>query len=97
MRQGRPTGSTTYEAEPARAFGMAVRAVRTRASIAQEELANRAGIDRSHMGKIERGEHMPTLAIILRVAEALGVTSALLMAETEENLKSLREPPDTKD
>ncbi|KPX93781.1 helix-turn-helix domain-containing protein [Pseudomonas meliae] len=56
-----------------------------------------AGIDRSHMGKIERGEHMPTLAIILRVAEALGVTSALLMAETEENLKSLREPPDTKD
>lgn len=87
MSPGRPTGTTTYEAEPARAFGAAVRALRTKKSIAQETLANLAGIERSHMGKIERGEHMPTLVIILRIAQALECEAAVLMAETEKLLK----------
>ena len=87
MGPGRPTGTTTYEAEPARAFGAAVRALRTEKSIAQETLAHLAGIERSHMGKIERGEHMPTLVIILRIAQALECEAAVLMAETEKLLK----------
>ena len=61
IRRGRPTGTTTYEAEPAIAFGAAVREERTNQGIAQETLAHMAGIERSHMGKIERGEHVPTL------------------------------------
>lgn len=71
IQRDRPTGATTYEAEPARAFGQAVRAIRTEQGIAQEVLAQRAEIERSHMGKIERGEHMPTLGIILKIARAL--------------------------
>lgn len=59
IQRGRPTGATTFEAAPAQAFGAAVRAVRTEDGIAQETLAHLAGIERSHMGKIERGEHMP--------------------------------------
>lgn len=58
---------------------------------AQETLAHHAGIERSHMGKIERGEHMPTLALVLRIAEALGCTAAVLIADTENNLNELRE------
>ena len=38
------------------------------------------------MGKIERGEHMPTLAMILKIARALGRSSAELMLETEARL-----------
>jgi transcriptional regulator with XRE-family HTH domain len=57
--------------------------------IAQEELAALAGIERSHMGKIERGEHMPTLALILRIAVALNQSSADLMAATEANLHTV--------
>ncbi len=38
------------------------------------------------MGKIERGEHMPTLALILKIALALGISVADLMAATEINL-----------
>lgn len=38
------------------------------------------------MGKIERGEHMPTLVLILRIAKALECSAADLMAETERNL-----------
>ena len=56
--------------------------------MAQEELAALAEIERSHMGKIERGEHMPTLALILRIAAALNRSAAALIAATEEILRS---------
>mgnify|MGYP001371457601 FL=1 len=81
-------GTTTFEAEPALAFGKAVRAARVEQGIAQEELAALAGIERSHMGKIERGEHMPTLALILKIANALRISSAELMVATERNIGS---------
>jgi len=86
IQRGRPAGATTFEAEPAQAFGAAVRALRTDQGVAQETLALLAGIERSHMGKIERGEHMPTLAIILKIARALGCSSADLMTATESRL-----------
>jgi transcriptional regulator with XRE-family HTH domain len=88
IQRGRPVGSTTYEPEPALAFGQAVRAARMEQGMAQEELAALAEIERSHMGKIERGEHMPTLALILRIAVALNRSAADLIAATEENLRS---------
>ncbi len=86
IQRGRPLGATAFEAEPAQAFGAAVRALRTEQGVAQETLAHLAGIVRSHMGKIERGEHMPTLAIILKIARALGCSSADLMTATESRL-----------
>lgn len=86
VQRGRPLGATTYEAGPALAFGKAVRTARVDQGLAQEELAALAGIERSHMGKIERGEHMPTLALILRISTALKMSSGDLMASTERNL-----------
>ncbi|WP_428604318.1 helix-turn-helix domain-containing protein [Pseudomonas sp.] len=74
---------------------MAVRALRTERAIAQETLANLADIERSHMGKIERGEHLPTLVVILRIAEALNCSAAQLVADTESNLKKLRQQADS--
>lgn len=90
VQPGRPAGSTTFDAELAQAFGTAVRALRTERGIAQESLANLAGIERSHMGKVERGEHMPTLAIIFKIAGALDCSTAALMAATENQLASSR-------
>lgn len=86
VQRGRPTGATTFDAAPARAFGDAVRHLRTLDGIAQETLAHLAGVERSHMGKIERGEHMPTLALILKIARALGRSASELMLETEARL-----------
>jgi transcriptional regulator with XRE-family HTH domain len=43
------------------------------------------------MGKIERGEHMPTLAMILRIANALGRTAGELLLETESVLTEQRD------
>lgn len=92
IQRGRPPGTKTYEAEPARAFGAAVRDARMAQGLAQEVLAEQAGIERAHMGKIERGEHMPTLALILKTAKALGCSAAELMRETERNLAAVSPP-----
>jgi transcriptional regulator with XRE-family HTH domain len=92
VQRGRPVGSTTHDAELAHAFGAAVRALRMERGIAQESLAHQAGIERSHMGKIERGEHMPTLAIIFKIAGALECSTAVLMSEAESQLAATAQP-----
>lgn len=62
-----------------KALGKAVRARRKALGLSQEALADAAGIDRSHMGKIERGERNVTLLNIARIAAALhGAASELL-------------------
>ena len=63
------------------AFGDAVRAARLEQGISQETLADLAGIDRSYMGGIERGEHNVALINIQKVAAALGVSIAELMTQ----------------
>ena len=78
-RAGRPRGATTADPVLAVAFGLAVRAARTKRGIGQEALANLASIERSHVGKVERGEHMPTLAAILKIAVALDLSGAELI------------------
>ena len=47
-----------------------------------------AGISRSHMGKIERGEHVPTLPLMLKISVALKISAAKLMAATERNIRA---------
>ncbi|AUT46401.1 helix-turn-helix domain-containing protein [Pseudomonas aeruginosa] len=88
IQPGRPSGTSTYESKPALAFGQAVRAARVAQGVAQDEFAARAGVARSHMGKIERGQHVPTLPLILKIAAALKISAAELMAATERNLRA---------
>lgn len=89
-KAGRPRGTKTFDPLPAKAFGAAVVAARLGRSETQEEVCGRAGIERSHWGKIERGTHMPNLAIIFRIAEALDCSASELIAMTETHLKTLR-------
>lgn len=94
IQRGRPAGTTTFEVAPALAFGAVVRALRTEDGVAQEALAHLAGIERSHMGKIERGEHMPTLVLVLKIARALNRSAGELLLETEARLpKGWHQPP----
>jgi transcriptional regulator with XRE-family HTH domain len=48
--------------------------------MSQETLADAAGIDRSHMGKIERGERNVTLLNLTRIAKAMGCKPSDLLA-----------------
>jgi transcriptional regulator with XRE-family HTH domain len=54
-------------------FGERVRAFRERAGLSQEGLAAKAGIHRTYIGSVERGERNICLRNIIRLAEALGV------------------------
>ena len=66
-----------------KALGHAIRDVRKAHSVSQEALAHNAGIDRSHMGKIERGERNVTALNLLRVAAALGVPPSYIFSKAE--------------
>src|SRR3546814_812398 len=91
VQPGRPAGAPTFDADLAHAFAAAVRQLRLERGLRTESLANLAGIEGSNMGKVERGEHMPTLAIIFKIASALGCSTAVLMAATESQLTSVSE------
>lgn len=61
-------------------LGQVIRARRLELELSQEALAHLAGIDRSHMGKIERGERNVTLLNIERIAAALKIAPSDLLA-----------------
>lgn len=63
------------------AFGARVRELRTERNWSQEDFAHRANLDRTYVSGIERGQRNPTLDIIHRLAQALGVPAADLFAE----------------
>lgn len=61
-------------------FGEAVRGARVSAGLTQEELADKAGIDRSYIGGVERGERNPTLVVLKKIARGLNLTLGELFA-----------------
>lgn len=62
------------------AFGSRIRALRKEKGLSQEELASRAGLDRSYMGHIERGEKNITLLKVCQISAALGVPPGELLS-----------------
>ncbi len=55
--------------------------IRKSQNIAQEKLALEAGVDRTFVSKIERGVGNPSLEVLLRLSNRLGVSVADLLAE----------------
>lgn len=61
------------------AFGERVRKLRKEKGLSQEALADLAGIERSYMGHIERGDQNITLIKIFQIAEALEKSPSYLI------------------
>jgi transcriptional regulator with XRE-family HTH domain len=61
-------------------FGRNLRRQRRRADLSQEELGDLAGLNRVGIGKVERGEQLPRLDTILKVAAGVGASPCELMA-----------------
>lgn len=59
--------------------GVNVRRLRKTLAMSQEALADAAGIDVRYVGGIERGQENPSIAVIGRLAQVLGVHPAVLM------------------
>lgn len=64
-------------------FGAVVRARRKALDLSQEALADHAGIDRSHMGKLERGERNVSFLNIVRIARAVNCKPSDLFIDAE--------------
>jgi len=58
-----------------------IRRLREERGLTQEELAARIRINRNYVGMIERQENSPTVAMLERIARALGIEPARLFDE----------------
>ena len=65
-------------------FGKRVRELRLARGLSQEELTFRAGVHRTYLGGIERGERNPALENIAAIAKALDVTLPELFSFEEK-------------
>ena len=77
------TGFDSAEREQVRAerkqqtrdsIGLRIMALRKLAGLPQEQLSERAGLQRSHISKIEAGKYAVTFEPVQAIAEALGMT-----------------------
>lgn len=75
-----------------RTFGLVIRQARERRQISQEALAAEAGLHRTYISLLERGQRNPSLSVILQLAAALKVSSPELLTafESERRGASLK-------
>lgn len=71
----------TRPPSPQQAFAARVRELRLAAEMTQEDLAERCGLFRTYMSRIETAQANPTLTMIHALAGALGVGAADLLTD----------------
>ncbi len=72
--------SPVHAGDPALvAIGQTIRGLRSKQGLSQEAFADEAGVDRSYMGGVERGEHNVTIINLLRICRALDMTTSDLL------------------
>ena len=69
------------------AFGRVLRELRRQKGLSQEQLASLGDFDRTYPSLLERGLRTPTLTVVFRLAEVLGVSAATLVAKAFEEAK----------
>jgi transcriptional regulator with XRE-family HTH domain len=85
--------STMVAAVSSGRLGERVRELRRGRGLTLEELAGLSGVSRAMISKLERGEKNPTLVVVAKLAEGLGVTLSKL-AGIEERREVIVVPRD---
>lgn len=67
-----------------KALGLNIRTIRKSKGISQEGFALMCGVDRSYMGRIERGEVNITLEKLYCIAKALNLSPSELLPSLEQ-------------
>jgi transcriptional regulator with XRE-family HTH domain len=70
-----------------------IRQCRHRLGLSQEQLGDLAGLHRTYVGAVERGERNLTVDNIEKIARALQVTPDVLLAETVGSVDGAQPPP----
>lgn len=68
--------------------GYVIQHLREQKRLSQEVLSSFAGIGRTHLSAIERGQRKPTLETFFRISEALDMKASDLMAQVEAEMES---------
>ena len=68
-------------------FGTTVRQLREQQGWSQEALAERADLNRSYVGELERGKAIPSLLTLKKLAQALDLSLSALISHTERRLQ----------
>lgn len=71
------------EGQLQRQFGGVIRARREAAGLSQEALADAAGLHRTYISLLERGQRNPSLEVIHALALGLGTSMATLVRELD--------------
>ena len=67
-------------------FALNLRAARRAQGLSQEELAHRAGIDRTYISSLERSVYNASIDVVDRLATVLGLEAADLMKRPTSDL-----------
>ena len=81
--------------QAAQRMGQRITALRKLEGISQQELADRAGLTRQHIGRIEKGELVSVAYVTIQaIAEALGMTVDIIDPKLADlaPLRTLTEP-----
>lgn len=64
-------------------LGDALRTARVAAQLSQEQVADRAALDRTYISELERGRKAATVEAVAAIALAIGTTASALISEAE--------------
>ncbi len=70
-------------------FGRVVKQLREERRYSQEALADRANLNRTYLGEVERGVAVPSLATIAKIANAFNLSASELIARSEQQHQQL--------
>lgn len=75
---------------PATIFGEVMRELRLQQGLTQDQLAELASTERSHISALERAEKGPALGTIFSLADGLNIPAGELIGLVEQRLKNSR-------
>ena len=75
----------------AAALGRTLRRLRTEREVSQETLAYDSGVSRTHISAIEKGQHLPTLDTLFKLARALNTSAVRILLKVERDPEALTE------
>jgi transcriptional regulator with XRE-family HTH domain len=65
-------------------LGDELRKARKKAGLTQEELSFRAEVDRTYISMLEHDKKSPTLDVLFRLCDAMGVPASKIIARVEK-------------
>lgn len=66
-------------------LGEELKKAREAAGLTQEQLSFEADVDRTYISQLEHNKKSPTLEVLFKICEALGVRTSKLIARVEDS------------